>query len=96
MPSPLALALMQQQASMAPPQVTISPTDVAQIYKNSQDAALSAYQSQINQRDAMLNNLTKLGAAGVGAFAGPVAGALVPFIASKLVGSTAANNDINY
>ena len=96
MPSPLALALMQQQPSTAPPQVTVSPTDVAQIYKNSQDAARAAYQSQLNQRDAMWKNLTTLGAAGVGALAGPMAGALVPLIASKLKGSTAANNDINY
>ena len=93
MPSPLALALMQQQPSTAPPQVTISPTDVAQIYKNSQDAALAGYKARLDQSNAMWKNLTTLGAAGVGAFAGPVAGALVPFVASKLICSTAANDD---
>ena len=96
MPSPLALALMQQQPSTAPPQVTVSSTDVAQIYKNSQDAALANYQSQLNQRNAMWKNLTTLGAAGIGALAGPMAGSLVPLIASKLKGPPAANNDINY
>jgi hypothetical protein len=96
MPSPLALALMQQQPSTAPPQVTVSSTDVAQIYKNSQDAALANYQSQLNQRNAMWKNLTTLGAAGIGALAGPMAGSLVPLIASQLKGSQAANSDINY
>ncbi len=96
MPSPLALALMQQQPSTAPPQVTVSPTDVAQIYKNSQDAALANYQSQLNQRNAMWKNLTTLGAAGIGELAGPMAGSLVPLIASQLKGSQAANSDINY
>jgi hypothetical protein len=96
MPSPLALALMQQQPIAAPPQVNVSPTDVAQIYKNSQDAALAAYQSQLNQRNAMWKNLTTLGAIGVGALAGPMAGSLVPLIASQLKGSQAASNDINY
>jgi hypothetical protein len=87
---------MQQQPSTAPPQVSVTPTDVAQIYKNSQDAALAAYQSQLNQSNAMWKNLTTLGAAGIGALAGPMAGSLVPLIASQLKGSPAANNDITY
>jgi len=86
---------MQQQPNTAPTQVSVSPTDVAQIYKNSQDAALAAYQSQLNQRNAMWKNLTTLGAAGMGALVGPMAGSLVPF-ASRLTNPTAANNDVNY
>ena len=91
MPSPLALALMQQQPLTAPPQVSVTPTDVAQIYKNAQEAALQAYQAQLNQRNAMLGNLTSLGRAGLSAFAGPLVGRLFP--PNK---AGAANNDINY
>ncbi len=90
MPSPLALALMQQQPIAAPPQVSVTPTDVAQIYKNSQDAALQAYQAQLNQRNAMLGNFTSLGRAGLSAFAGPLAGYLFP------PNKSGNNNGINY
>jgi hypothetical protein len=63
---------MQQQPIAAPPQVSVTPTDVAQIYKNSQDAALAAYQAQLGQRNAMWKNLTTLGSAGIGRrFRGP-------------------------
>jgi hypothetical protein len=34
--------MMQQQPVAAPPQVSVNPTDVAQIYKNAQDAAVQA------------------------------------------------------
>ncbi len=91
MPSPLALALMQQQPIAAPPQVSVTPTDVAQIYKNSQDAALQAYQAQLNQRNAMFGNLTALGRAGLSALAGPLAGYLFP---PGKPGNT--DSDINY
>ena len=91
MPSPLALALMQQQPIAAPPQVSVSPTDVAQIYKNSQEAALQAYQAQLNQRNAVLGNLTSLGRVGLSALAGPLVGYLFP--PAKTGG---ANNGINY
>lgn len=84
MPSPLALALMQQQPSTAPPQVSVSPTDIAQIYKNSQDAALAAYKAQLDQSNAMWGNLTKLGSAGIAAAGGPVVGALLPIAAPAL------------
>jgi hypothetical protein len=91
MPSPLALALMQQQPSTAPPQVSISPTDVAQIYKNSQDAALAAYKTQVDQRDAMWKNLATLGSAGIGAAAGPATGMLLPLAISAIRGATSSN-----
>jgi hypothetical protein len=80
MPSPLALALMQQQPSTAPPQVSVTPTDVAQIYKNSQDAALTAYKAQLDQNNAMWGNLTKLGSAGIGGAVGPATQILLPLL----------------
>ena len=83
---------MQQQPIAAPPQVSVSPTDVAQIYKNSQDAALQAYQSQLDQRNAMWKNLTALGTAGMGAFGGPLVGSLFPLAASQI----GAKNNISY
>jgi hypothetical protein len=88
MPSPLALALMQQQPSTTPPQVSVTPTDVAQIYKNSQDAALAAYKAQLDQNNAMWGNLTKLGAAGVSAAGGPVVSAFLPIAAPALSKAT--------
>jgi hypothetical protein len=88
MPSPLALALMQQQPSMAPPQVSITPTDVAQIYKNSQDAALAAYKAQLDQGNSMWGDLTKLGTAGISAAGGPLIGALLPIAAPALSKAT--------
>jgi hypothetical protein len=47
MPSPLALAMMQQQPVAALPQASVNPTDVAQIYKNAQDAAVQAWKLAI-------------------------------------------------
>jgi hypothetical protein len=82
---------MQQQPSTAPPQVSVTPTDVAQIYKNSQDAALAAYKAQLDQRNAMWGNLTKLGSAGITAAGGPVLGALFPVAASAIRGTTSGN-----
>ncbi len=88
MPSPLALALMQQQPSMAPSQVSITPTDVAQIYKNSQDAALAAYKARLDQSNAMWGDLAKLGAAGISAAGAPLVGALLPIAAPALSKAT--------
>jgi hypothetical protein len=71
---------MQQQPSAAPPQVSVTPTDVAQIYKNSQDAALAAYKAQLDQNNAMWGNLTKLGSAGIGGAAGEATKILLPLV----------------
>ncbi len=78
MPSPLALAMMQQQPITTPPQVAVNATDVAQIYKNAQDAALRAYQAQLAQRNAMWGNLASLGGAAIRAFGPPIVGKLYP------------------
>ena len=91
MPSPLALALMQQQPSSAAPQVSVTPTDVAQIYKNSQDAALAAYKAQLDQSNGMWGNLTKLGSAGITAAGGPVVGTLLPIAISAIRGTPSGN-----
>jgi hypothetical protein len=64
MPSPLALAMMQQQPVAAPPQASVNPTDVAQIYKNAQDAAVQAWKAQLDQRNAMWGTWRRSGAAG--------------------------------
>jgi hypothetical protein len=76
MPSPLALAMMQLQPVAAPPQVGVNPTDVAQIYKNAQDAAVQAWKAQLDQRNAMWGNLAALGRSGISAVGGPLAGKL--------------------
>jgi hypothetical protein len=78
MPSPLALAMMQQQPVAAPPQVGVNPTDVAQIYKNAQDAALQAWKAQLDQKNAMWGNLAALGRSGISAVGGPMVGKLFP------------------
>jgi hypothetical protein len=78
MPSPLALALMQLQHAAPPPQVGVAPTDVAQIYKNAQDAALAAWKGKLDQQAALWGNLAKLGGAGITAFGPPIAGQLFP------------------
>jgi hypothetical protein len=76
MPSPLALAMMQQQPVAAPPQASVNPTDVAQIYKNAQDAAVQAWKAQLDQRNAMWGNLAALGRSGISSVGGPLAGKL--------------------
>jgi hypothetical protein len=78
MPSPLALAMMQQQPVAAPPQVSVNPTDVGQIYKNAQDAAVQAWKAQLDQRNALWGNLAALGRSGISAFGGPLIGKLFP------------------
>jgi hypothetical protein len=78
MPSPLALAMMQQQPVATPPQVSVNPTDVAQIYKNAQDAAAQAWKARLDQRNALWGNLATLGRAGISALGGPLAGKLFP------------------
>jgi|EndMetStandDraft_9_1072997.scaffolds.fasta_scaffold1227908_1 hypothetical protein len=76
MPSPLALALTQLQQAAPPPQVGVAPTDVAQIYKNTQDAALAAWKAKLDQQAALWGNLAKLGGASISAFGPPIAGQL--------------------
>jgi len=78
MPSPLALAMMQQQPITTPPPVTVQATDVAAIYKNAQDAALRAYQEQLAQRNSMWGPLASLGGAAIRAFGAPIVGKLFP------------------
>jgi hypothetical protein len=78
MSSPLALAMMQQQLVAAPPQASVNPTDVAQIYKNAQDAAVQAWKARLDQRNAVWGNLAALRRSGISVFGGPLVGKLFP------------------
>jgi hypothetical protein len=78
MPSPLAIALANRQPFVAPPQTNVAPTDVAQIYKNAQDATAHTYKAELERQAAMWGNLATLGRAGITAFGGPIAGMLFP------------------
>jgi hypothetical protein len=78
MPSPLALAMLQQQPVTAPPQVSVAPTDVAQIYKTAQDAAMQGWKARLDQKNALWGNLAALGRAGINTFGGQLAGKLFP------------------
>jgi hypothetical protein len=88
MTSPLALAMLQQQPAATPPQVNVNPTDVAQIYKNAQAAALQAWKGQLDQNSALWGNLAALGRTGISTFGGPLVG--------KLFSPAATNNPIDY
>jgi hypothetical protein len=77
MASPLALALLQQPPVAAPPQVTVNPTDITQIYRNAQDAALAAWKAKLDQQKALWGNLATLGGAGIRAAGGPLVGKLL-------------------
>jgi len=76
MPSPLALALMQAPPVPTPPQAAVAPTDITQIYRIANDAALAAWKAKLDQQKALWGNLAALGRAGITAFGGPLAGKL--------------------
>jgi hypothetical protein len=70
--------MMQKQPVAAPPQVSVAPTDVAQIYNTAQDAAMQAWKARLDQRNALWGNLATLGRAGINTFGGQLAGKLFP------------------
>jgi hypothetical protein len=78
MASPLTIALQHRQPLVAPPAANVAPTDVGQIYRNAQDAAVHTYKAELERQAAMWGNLAALGRSALGTFGGPLAGKLFP------------------
>jgi hypothetical protein len=66
--SPLAQILATaNRPAPAPPQATISPTNVAGIYANNDAQKMDAYKAQLAQQNAEFGGLAGLGSAVIGA-----------------------------